>query len=116
VHVFPFSPREGTEAATMPNQISTVEKNRRVAHLMQLADRLRVDFAARQTGQTVQVLFETQDNRDANATTLLGTSDRYLRTKMQVPPYQMKQLTSLIGQLVNVEVIASIGDELTVRQ
>ena len=116
VHVFPFSPREGTEAATMPNQISTIEKDRRVAHLMQLADRLRVDFAAQQTGQTVQVLFETQDNRNANRTTLLGTSDRYLRTRMQVPPHQAEQLTSLIGQLVNVEVIASNGDELMVRQ
>ncbi|MCL2624632.1 MAG: MiaB/RimO family radical SAM methylthiotransferase [Planctomycetaceae bacterium] len=60
VHVFPFSPREGTDAAAMPNQIAASEKERRVTHLMQLAERLRENFAASQIGQTVQVLFETR--------------------------------------------------------
>ena len=102
VHVFPFSPREGTEAATMPNQIPAMEKERRVTHLMQLADRLRANFAAGQIGQTVQVLFETQQN-----STLIGTSDRYLRTRVQMDSAITKD-----GGLVDLMVTASEGDEI----
>lgn len=108
-HVFPFSPREGTEAAAMPGQISAAEKERRVAHLTRLADQLRADFASRQTGSTAQVLFETRDHRDANIATLIGTSDRYLRTRMQVPHDQAGRW---IGRLSDVEITASDGDEL----
>jgi threonylcarbamoyladenosine tRNA methylthiotransferase MtaB len=104
VHVFPFSPREGTEAATMPNPIPASEKERRVAHLMQLADRLRKNFATAQIGQTAQVLLETRQNA-----TLIGTSDRYLRTRVIV------NHDSLIdrGSLVDVMVTTSDSDELT---
>ncbi|MCL2116894.1 MAG: tRNA (N(6)-L-threonylcarbamoyladenosine(37)-C(2))-methylthiotransferase MtaB [Planctomycetaceae bacterium] len=108
VHVFPFSPREGTEAAEMPNQIPALEKERRVARLMQLADRLRTDFAAGQIGHTVQVLFETRHNA-----TLIGTSDRYLRTRVPMDSVAVEHGSlSGCGSLVDVTVIASQGEEL----
>ena len=101
VHVFPFSPREGTEAAAMPNQIPASEKERRARHLMQLAKHLRTNYAAGQIGQTVQVLIETRQNA-----TLVGTSDRYLHTRLSA--------SDLIhcGTLVDVVVTASEGEEL----
>ena len=105
VHVFPFSPREGTDAAVMPNQIPAMEKERRVTHLMQLAERLRANFATGQIGQTVQVLFEMQKN-----STLIGTSERYLRTRVTVMPNHKSFIGC--GELVDVTVIASDGDEL----
>ncbi len=104
VHVFPFSPREGTEAAAMPDQVPAVEKERRAARLQQSADRLRADFAAGQVGHTVQVLFETIHNA-----TLIGTSDRYLRTRV---PIATPSADALIGRLADVTVTASDGDEL----
>jgi tRNA A37 methylthiotransferase MiaB len=71
---------------------------------MQLADRLRDNFAAAQIGQTVQVLFETRQNA-----TFTGTSDRYLRTCVMI------NHDSLIdrGSLVDVMVTSSDGDKLT---
>ena len=102
VHVFPFSPRDGTEAAEMPNQIPSPEKERRVAHLMPIAERLRAHFAVGQIGQTVQVLFETQQN-----TTLIGTSDRYLRTRLEIGPAIMDH-----GSLMDVIVTSANGDVL----
>ena len=101
VHVFPFSPRDGTEAAVMPNQIPASEKERRVAHLMRIAERLRANFAAEQIGQTVQVLFETQQNG-----TLIGTSDRYLRTRVTASDFVD------CDTLVDVFVTASDGEEI----
>ena len=126
VHVFPFSPRQGTEAASMPHQIPAIEKERRVAHLMQLADQLRAEFAANTIGQSTQVLFETcqsatpglhtiggnnvNTSNTNDTTTVIGTSDHYLRTRMQVPQTQPEQL---VGRLVDVNIIASNGDELS---
>jgi len=113
VHVFPYSPREGTQAAMMPNQIPTTEKERRVAHLMQLADRLRAKFAAAQIGQTVQVLFETRHSvpgrfcLDSASAMLIGTSDHYLRTR--VPCSTIADC----GMLTDVTITASNSDELT---
>lgn len=123
VHVFPYSPREGTEAATMPNQIPAAEKERRVNHLMQLGERLRCDFAANMIGRTSQVLFETQlppceqalhmidgEASESDMATVIGTSERYLRTRVCIPATRAEQL---IGQLINVKIIASHADELT---
>ena len=101
VHVFPFSPREGTDAAMMPDQIPPTEKERRVAHLLQLAERLRTNFAVAQIGQTVQVLFETRQNA-----TLIGTSNCYLRTRVT------ESAVTDCGLLADVVVTASDGEEL----
>jgi len=109
VHVFPFSPREGTEAAAMPNQIPPTEKERRAKHLMQLAERLRANFAAGQVGQTVQVLLETPHN-----SAFIGTTERYLRTRVQTDSALANHgLSPERGALVDVTVTASDGEELT---
>jgi threonylcarbamoyladenosine tRNA methylthiotransferase MtaB len=112
VHVFPFSPRENTEAATMPNQISTAEKERRVNHLLQLAERLRWDFAAGLVDQTTQMLVETQQQTQNDSVTLIGTSERYLRTSVCVSAARAQQL---VGQLIDINVVASHGDELLAK-
>ncbi len=58
VHVFPYSVRVGTRAASFPNQIEKVEKERR-AHLMsETADKIRRATLSAQVGKTVEVLAE----------------------------------------------------------
>ncbi len=60
MHVFPFSKREGTPAATMPCQLPESVKNERVKRLMALDETLRQGNAERFAGRTVDVLFETE--------------------------------------------------------
>lgn len=61
IHAFPFSPRPGTLAATMPNQIERAESKRRVKIINELASENRRQFMQAQVGRTTQLLME-QDN------------------------------------------------------
>jgi threonylcarbamoyladenosine tRNA methylthiotransferase MtaB len=56
LHVFPFSPREGTVAATLPDKIPDVEKKRRAARLSALGRALREQFLRSQHGRRGQAL------------------------------------------------------------
>lgn len=58
IHIFRYSPRQGTPAAALSNRIPETEKARRSKIIQELACRSAVDFAARFAGQEVAVLFE----------------------------------------------------------
>lgn len=60
IHVFPFSPRNGTVAYTMKNQIDENIKKERVKILTTLASQLADDFYSSQIGKVYPVLFEKQ--------------------------------------------------------
>ncbi len=63
VHVFPFSPRPGTPAATFPDQIPEDIKAQRVARLSALAGRVRQEILSEilNNNPTLSVLVETVD-------------------------------------------------------
>jgi threonylcarbamoyladenosine tRNA methylthiotransferase MtaB len=61
IHTFAFSSREGTIAATMPNQIPKSIKRERVSKLSELADSLRLDFFKGLIGTTQEVLMEKEN-------------------------------------------------------
>ncbi len=58
IHAFPFSPRPGTVAATMPEQIDRSVSKKRVKIISDLANKNRTEFMQEQIGKTVQVLME----------------------------------------------------------
>lgn len=58
LHVFPFSPRQGTEAATMPAQLDNTIKKARAAELRQAGHRLRQAFIRSQLGRELSILLE----------------------------------------------------------
>jgi threonylcarbamoyladenosine tRNA methylthiotransferase MtaB len=60
IHVFPFSPRSGTEAARMPGQVPEPVKKARAAELIALGDRLEEVFVRSLVGATRRVLFEEE--------------------------------------------------------
>jgi len=67
VHAFPFSPRPGTPAATMPGQIDRAESKRRVKIALGLAHENRLEFMKSQIGKTASVLVEENNiARDVN--------------------------------------------------
>ncbi len=60
MHVFPFSAREGTPAATMSGQLPESVKNERVKRLAELEKTLRERNVQRFMGKEFEVLFETE--------------------------------------------------------
>ena len=57
VHAFPFSPRPGTAAAAMPDQVPAAVKKERMARLSAVAEESARSFAARHLGEVVEVLW-----------------------------------------------------------
>jgi len=72
VHVFPFSAREGTLAAKMPNQVLKSVKIRRAAEARSAAALSREAFLKSQVGRTLEVLFESDTH---------GHSSNYLEVR-----------------------------------
>ena len=60
VGVFPFSPEEGTPAASMPH-VDEAEAQRRADLIMELQAPIMEDFCQRFAGQTLRVLYEYYD-------------------------------------------------------
>ena len=75
-HVFPYSARPRTEAATLKDDVSPGERNRRKALMMKLAGECSQEFAEGLVGRTVQVLVEGKQ-RGANFSS--GFTDNYVR-------------------------------------
>ena len=93
VHVFRFSPRQGTEAETLPNRVPSEEQKRRSAILTDLADKIRSGFAASLVSTTETVLLETSAS---------GTCGRYLEVRLN------KSLRA--GSLVSVRIERNEGE------
>lgn len=63
VHIFPYSKRPGTKAATMPNQLSKEEKKLRVKRMEEIAKKTNKIFLKNQIGKILSVLFETEKEK-----------------------------------------------------
>ena len=60
MHIFPYSKRPGTPAASMPNQVPKAVKEDRAGRAAEIAAELERDYLSRFMGQTVEVLFEEE--------------------------------------------------------
>jgi len=58
IHVFPFSPRSGTEAARMPAQVDAKTKKQRSDSMLTLAEESARNFRRHFSGRTMTVLWE----------------------------------------------------------
>ncbi len=74
VHVFPYSPRPGTEAATLPDQVPYLEKKARVNAMLAVAEESERRFWEQHLGQQLTVLWETRKNGAWQ-----GMTDNYIR-------------------------------------
>jgi threonylcarbamoyladenosine tRNA methylthiotransferase MtaB len=100
IHIFPFSPRRTTPAATMPDQVAAEVKARRVRELADVETELRRAYYQRLIDRDVQVLVESVDGEVAR-----GTSCRYAMI-------EVTRSDATIGSLVNARVSGLDGDRL----
>jgi threonylcarbamoyladenosine tRNA methylthiotransferase MtaB len=64
VHVFPYSKRDGTPAASLPMQVADTVKQSRAKQMRAIADASQRAFAQRFVGRTLQVLWEAQEKAE----------------------------------------------------
>jgi threonylcarbamoyladenosine tRNA methylthiotransferase MtaB len=95
IHVFRFSPRQGTEAASMSNRIPQRIHQRRAAELSELGRHLAARYLEKLRGKRLQVLVEGVSPDLPGV--LLGTADRYALV-------ELSGQSDLIGRLINVDV------------
>lgn len=91
IHVFPYSKRPGTPAASMPGQVSEEEKKSRVAVLEELCTRLHEEFVEENRGVAEKVLFESA-GKDGM---MEGYTGNYIRVRR---PYDK----SLVNTIVDI--------------
>ena len=60
MHVFKYSPRRGTPASKMPNQIDGNIKEQRSKKLIDLSNKNELEYNKKYIGKTVEVLFEEE--------------------------------------------------------
>ena len=63
MHVFKYSPRKGTKAAVMQNQISGDIKEKRSRELLELSNENELEYNQKYTGNEVEVLFEEEKEK-----------------------------------------------------
>ncbi len=78
-HIFKYSPRKGTPAATMPEQVTPEKKEERSCHLLALTKMNRQWFASAYIGKTEEVLFEQAVEPDVYE----GKTGNYLTVRVQ---------------------------------
>ena len=74
VHLLSYSPRPGTEAATLPGQVGGETKRARMSEMLETATAAEDTFRRAHVGAMARVLWEGR-----RAGRWLGTSDNYLR-------------------------------------
>lgn len=85
IHIFTYSPREGTKAATLPNPVSYEIKKQRSEQLHRLAEEMKYNFYTQNLGQTFSVLWEGQRNKLENGhVRVFGYTPHYLRVSCDV--------------------------------
>ena len=79
IHMFPFSPRKGTPAAEMTDQIPKKIKQERGRSVRELEAQLKQNYIRSLVGERLQILVE-----DASDTILRGTSCRYAPVALKI--------------------------------
>lgn len=95
LHVFPYSPRIGTPAARMGNQIDEETKNVRVHKLISLSNQLAKEYASKFEDEVLEVIPEEMGEEPH---TLVGYADNYMKVRFEGDD-------SLIGQIVKVKIV-----------
>ncbi len=111
IHIFSYSPREGTKAATLPNQIGNEVKRRRSRELHDLAEVMKQQFAEQNLATTANVLWEGQTEKLADGRVrYFGYTPNYLRVACDVDAASALENSILPARLSRTEPAVIIAD------
>ena len=98
IHVFPYSPREGTQAARMQPQVADKVKKQHSRQMLALAEESARSFSRRFLGRTMPVLWEKQTDGIWS-----GHTDNYIKV-------YAKSDEDLTNKLLPVKLVEISGD------
>lgn len=90
IHIFPFSPRRGTPAATMADQVPSLVQQERSRELAAVEAELRDEYFDSLRGMRLRVLIESKGEAG-----WIGTSCRYA-------PIETQTHESMVGELIDI--------------
>ncbi len=94
-HVFTYSPREGTAAARMANQVAHPTRKARNARMRQVIAQSAQRYQMRFLNQTRQVLWESAVKLGPDGWQVSGLTDNYLRVQANAPQHLWNQLSNV---------------------
>ena len=95
IHVFPYSPRKNTKAASMPNQVKDEEKKKRALQLIRISDILSCVYEKNFINQEMQIITETNHQGKT-----VGFTDNYIKVQLDdnLPPNEIVFVTLIEKQ------------------
>ncbi|MDE6742661.1 MAG: tRNA (N(6)-L-threonylcarbamoyladenosine(37)-C(2))-methylthiotransferase MtaB [Lachnospiraceae bacterium] len=102
IHVFKYSRRQHTPAATMPGQLTEAEKASRSEELLTLTRRQSEEFRSYYIGQNVEVLFEEKK--------VIGGRSYWIGHTPQYVKVAVEQDRDLHNQIIIVEITGNLVD------
>ena len=103
MHIFPYSPRPGTVAAGMDDQVENRVKAERAHRAAALAERMEREYLESCTGRKLKVLCETEDDKGSVGHSenyvLVSVPDRELRGQVREVTICGAEKTRLSGEL-----------------
>lgn len=110
MHVFKYSPRKGTKAAVMPNQVDGNIKEERSKKLIALSDENEKRYNREYIGKMVNVLFEDEHCENGN-TYIKGHTTNYIIVKVkQGEKEKIKSNAIKKVKIIGVDGIELIGE------
>lgn len=105
IHIFPFSARKGTSAATFPDQVPPDLRKARCDRLAEVERELATSFYARHVGRPLEVLVEQPA---ANAPGWFdGTDRRYIPVRLRADESAVGRFVSAVGREVHRDYLAA---------
>jgi threonylcarbamoyladenosine tRNA methylthiotransferase MtaB len=108
IHVFTYSPRQGTQACQLPNQINAQVKKQRSQKMLTLAKESAQNFRQQFLGKTMPVLWEKQ-SADGVWT---GLTDNYIKVYTKSDEDLTNKLLPVkLVKLFNRDGVWGVGDK-----
>jgi len=115
LHIFSYSPREGTKAASLANPIANDIKKQRSKELHCLATKMKQQLLASQKGLVVDVLWEQQKKNDAGQIIFSGYTPNYLKVEIVINNAISESNLGLKNKITPVKIHAFSTDRLLLQ-
>ena len=114
LHVFTFSARPGTPAATMSNQVPVQVARERNRILRELAAEKKLAFMRSFIGRELQAITLNIGGEDQNGPWTEALTDNYLKMQLRVRHEANRWLTVQVGSLADGVLVAAVANDSSV--
>jgi tRNA-2-methylthio-N6-dimethylallyladenosine synthase len=106
-YIAKYSPRPGTAAAKLKDNVKPEEKERRYKVLTEILKETALGKNKKYIGRTLEVLVEADQRGSKRGLTLIGKTRTHKTVKIQSSKFKV-QSSNLVGQFVKVKIIAAL--------